>query len=264
MSRPLDEGTLRDNDVSFERVAAAGRRRQTRVATSAAAAVVVAMGAVTFGLSGLNAAGAGTGMGVGYGPPASPTTPWPLETAPSATVHGTPLPSGSSWTPMSAPPRPTGKPTSPAGYCPVQVPSGGGYLINYPMILDKMLDQVPAESGSAGEQRVPFPANRVIICRYPVQGRPKLIGAADVTEPATVAPLLAAFNAATEIRTESTCEIDSNAFIMFLNAEHGRMFNVDLTDCDAWLQPDSVSVRDGFAQGLRELTPAGAGTNKHR
>jgi hypothetical protein len=203
-------------------------------------------------------------MGVGYAPPPSTTTPSPLESAPSAVVHGTPLPSASPWTPMSAPARPTGKPTSPAGYCPVQVPSGGGYLINYPMILDTMLDQAPADSASAGGPRVPFPADRVIICRYPVEGRPKLIGAADVTGPATVAPLLAAFNAATEIRTESSCEIDSSAFIMFLNAEHGRMFNVDLTDCDAWLQPDSISVKDGFPQRVRELTPAGAGRNKYR
>jgi hypothetical protein len=87
----------------------------------------------------------------------------------------------------------------------------------------------------------------------------KLKGAADVTRKAVVARLQARVNAATTVRTGNTCAMDGTAFVTFVHPDHGRNIWVDLTSCDAWWMPHSISITDGFADQIRSLTPNGSG-----
>jgi hypothetical protein len=272
MSRPFDENSLREalhaalddvpvRGVSFDAVAASVRRRRLVGAAGGTAAAVLAGVAMAFGL-----AGPGTGHGNGgrtAAPPGlgsahvSPAGSW----SPPAVVPAGPEPSLSP-SPPSPPsakprttPRPSGSVSRPAGhgaadYCP---PSDSG-KIDWPPVDDPWLNSSTGWAGPGSGPAVPFPANQVIICRYATSGN--LAGAGQVTAPATVGELEDAVNSATQTASDNPCQVNGMTYVFFTAGDRAAFFTFDLTDCNAWMMPQSVIVGGTFGDRLRTLSPA--------
>jgi hypothetical protein len=154
-------------------------------------------------------------------------------------------------------PRSTARPTSAAGYCPRHTESS---LIDWPAAHEALLTDEPEWNGAADGPFLAFTATRAIVCRYDDDS--KLVGAADVTDQAVVGRLQAQVNAATTVRGENSCAMHGTAFVTFADRDHGRNIWVDLTACDAWWMPHSISITGGFADEVRSLTPNGSGRKR--
>ena len=135
---------------------------------------------------------------------------------------------------------------------------GGG--TDWPAAHEDLLTDEPKWERPGDGPFLAYTATRAIVCRY--DDDEKLVGAADVTDPAVVRRLQEPVNAATRVRTDNPCAMQGTAFVTFVNRKHGRTVWVDLTDCDAWWMPYSVSITGGFAERVRSLTPAGSGRKR--
>lgn len=199
------------------------------------------------------------------GSPSPGISAWPSGSADPSAWPGAGVPSGSPGEPLPSEPAtsfPPGRPTSPSGYCAVHRDTGN---VDWPPAADefKGSENVRWQSPKDGPL-LSFPAERVLICRYAMataSSAPKLLGAAEVTDAATVQRLQNAVNAGT-VRTDAGCAIDGIAYVGFAGKRGGTWLNVDLTNCDGWVMPYGLSVKDGFADTLRTLTPAGAGNRR--
>jgi hypothetical protein len=218
------------------------------------AAVVAVVGAASVGLSGLGGPGSyDAGVGAFPVPSSGPSGFGTASGVPGPSMYPVPGPSLSS-APM---PSLTARPTSAAGYCPQHLEDG---RIAWPKAINDLQTEEPAWGGPASGPFLPYTATRAIICRYDDDN--KLAGAADIREKAVVRRLQAPVNAATTVRTEDTCDIDGTARVFFLNRDHGKNVWVDLTTCDAWWMPYSISITGGFVDQVRSLTPDGSGRKR--